>query len=356
MGKSIDIFINNLFEGVNDDFNKTHLDEFNKQIDGLIRDRIFGFWLYKKNGLGLQKTIESRLQQSENHKSVADQKVLSNTFDGIELLYNNKHEKTKEYIKKDGDTFFLKNRWGQENFFIKNNGDGTFTTNFEFYHDNENNWHQVNKLNTNYSDINRLLKYIINDNYSEMVFITIKNNEQLKKFLIQNIEKIKDIILNISDEKIISFIEFSTKTSEIGEISEKNVVTKLKEEWGDDNVIWSGGNGDILDMILGIDIIVLKDGKVNTVQVKTTLSKDITEEMKRYPYIDFFAGKRDGVITIVKRLTDVDKKELNDDFLNTIKNYKGENDFLKKLSDFANSKGYLSPKQTTIAKNILNTK
>lgn len=359
MGKDTDNLVNNLFDGVNDKFNQDHLSSFIKHIDANLRSVDFGKWLYQYKGLGLQKVIEGKLQQSENHRSVGDQEVLKNTFEGIELLYNNNHERTKQYIRKEGeDTYYLKNRWGGEKYFIKDNGDGTYSTNFEFYHGEDGKWHQVNKLNTNYSDLNRLVKEIVSRYYNEMVFFTIKNEQDLKKFLTQNSEILKDKILSLPEEEIISFVEHSTKMSEIGENTEKDIVVKIRKKWGDEAIIWSGGNGDIIDMLLGIDIILLRDGKANTLQAKTRLPNDLSNEMERYPYIDFFAGNRGGELVVVRakeqQQLKKDKQDNKTKIVELVKQYEGDNSFMLNLRDFAKEKGYLSDKQLNIAKRILN--
>lgn len=360
INKHLDKFIENLFEGEEEQSDNNILNDFNKKIDALLNNSKFGKWLYKKNGLGLQKVIEGRIEQFDSHKSIEDQDVLKNTFTGIELLYKYDHEKTKQFIRKDDENkFFLKNKWGGEKYFIKDNGDGTFSTNFEFYHGSDNKWHQVNKLNTNYSDINRLVKKIVNENHSEMVFSkNIKNEDALMSFLIENSEIIKDKIISMEEKDIINFVEFSTKMSEIGELTEKSVINKIQEKWGDSATIWSGGNGDMLDMLLGIDVILVRNGKVSTIQVKTKLPKDLKSEMVDYPYIDFFAGKVDNNLVVVDR-NDIKKTEeleteINNRVMELVRNYEGENSFINNIKDFLKEKNYLSPKQVETAKRILN--
>jgi hypothetical protein len=147
--------------------------------------------------------------------------------------------------------------------------------------DNNGNWHHVNKLNTNYLDIADLLAELvmrgIGRNYEkgkDVYDLIIKNPTEgllsIKSFL-------KKLIIfyfidngkGIEDFK--SFTKYSTKMSEIGEAAENKVAGFLESK--EFMIIYSGGNGDFIDMIFGCDIIVFKDEYgYKSVQVKNRIS------------------------------------------------------------------------------------
>ena len=99
----------------------------------------------------------------------------------------------------------------------------------------------------------------------------------------------------------------------------EDLTKKLLEENGY-TTLYTGSNGDFIDMKYGIDIIMEKDGKIFLVQVKSKSNAAKTSiQNTAYRYIDIFAGE-----TIDKNGIDIFRREndFNVEFLskNTIKN------------------------------------
>jgi hypothetical protein len=167
--------------------------------------------------------------------------------------------------------------------------------NAAFVLDENNNWHPVNKLNTNYSDLSDLLTELImrgmNRNYEKGKSIydsVLKNPNEgllsikpyLKKLIIFYF-----IVNGNGIEDFKSFTKFSRNNSVIGEQSENKVIDFLK--YNEFTIVYSGGNGDYIDMLFGVDLIVFRDDYgYKSVQVKTKIS-----DLKKYAYykVDWIA-------------------------------------------------------------------
>jgi len=69
-------------------------------------------------------------------------------------------------------------------------------------------------------------------------------------------------------------------------------LTKVLLEREGYTTLYEGGNGDFIDMIYGVDIIMEKDGDIYLVQVKSKSyrAKESTSN-PQYRYIDIFAGE-----------------------------------------------------------------
>ena len=147
--------------------------------------------------------------------------------------------------------------------------------------DESGNWHHVNKLNTNYSDLSELLVELIkrgcDNNYEKgkIVYDSIMNNPtqgllnikpHLKKLIIHYfIDKGK----GLDDFK--KFTNYSTRMSQIGEEAEDRVIAFLESKGM--SIAYSGGNGDFLDMIFGTDIIAFSQSLgFKTIQVKSRIT------------------------------------------------------------------------------------
>ena len=150
----------------------------------------------------------------------------------------------------------------------------------------------VNKLNTNYSDLAELLYDIIEkDGKVE----SIENLDDVKlKYWLSNFVKnnsIVDLIKKYNIE-LRKYITNNRRNSEIGEINENFVKVRLSQL--NCKILYQGGDGDFVDMIYGIDLIVEKDisgeSKIFLVQIKSS-EKDIKYALDKYQYnnIDWFA-------------------------------------------------------------------
>jgi hypothetical protein len=188
---------------------------------------------------------------------------------------------------------------------IINNG-GVYNTveleNLSKVLDSNGKWHPVNKLNTNSFDQAELLYDLYNKLgvYDEVG--NIKNDEELKNW-VMNYNKSIDLyslIKNNLDFK--SYTKWNRKNSIIGEIAEADV--RLMLETKGCQVLYQGGDGDFIDMIYGVDLIVSKNDKIYTVQVKSkedAVRKAFNKSMTGnsfYSKIDWFCSPSGGGIKI----------------------------------------------------------
>lgn len=186
--------------------------------------------------------------------------------------------------------------------------------NISYVMDDKGDWHPVNKLNTNYSDLSELLTHMFEkfftgkptDLFFEKIldretaynslkeytgtntFILslknqVENNRHLSidqvlalastidiinhnLFIKEGLENVLSKKVKLSIDEIKDFINNTTKNSYEGEVVENNVEMMLNDYgW---KTIHKGGNGDFIDMKFGIDLIVEKDGVYKFVQVK----------------------------------------------------------------------------------------
>ena len=150
----------------------------------------------------------------------------------------------------------------------------------------------VNKLNTNYSDLAELL-YDIIEKEGKIESIEYLDSVKLKAWL-SNFTRTNSIIDLIKKHNIDlrKYITNNRRNSELGEINENFVKDRLLQLGC--KVLYQGGDGDFVDMIYGIDLIVEKEvsgeSKIFLVQVKSS-ERDIEYALGKYQYnnIDWFA-------------------------------------------------------------------
>lgn len=153
---------------------------------------------------------------------------------------------------------------------------------YKLVFDDDGKWSYINKLNTNYSDYSVFIADLldecdtddVNGIYREIKTVPNPETHLLAKFmsmLPKESEFIWDKFL-CNQEKYTQNIK---KNSAEGEIIENNVASHLMESgW---EIIHQGGNGDFIDMKLGVDIIVKKENEYLFVQVKKCKSIDDVE-------------------------------------------------------------------------------
>ncbi len=218
-------------------------------------------WLYKSNGLGMMKIIDDIFIENGYESPLTD-KQYNKFMNGLENL-----KKTSMPLSYINSQLRYKTPDGRNsmNLVLDENGD----------------WHPVNKLNTNYSDLADLLSELvmrgINRNYEKGKAIYDSIMIDPKEGLLSIKSHLKKLIIfyfitngkGLDDFK--TFVRFSTRMSKIGEEAEDKVVQFLESKGFD--IIYTGGNGDFLDMIFGTDIIVYKDDlQYKSVQVKNRIT------------------------------------------------------------------------------------
>ena len=162
-------------------------------------------------------------------------------------------------------------------------------------------WHPVNKLNTNYSDIADLLSDILDKSGFTNSLLKL-NDTELKDALIRYRNK-----YNLKEEMdklcidIKSYIQYNRRFSDIGEINENKVSDFLSKNGCE--ILYQGGDGDVVDMLYGCDLIVSKNDKIFLVQVKSKIST-AKESVNNYKYsnIDWFcAPTYNGIIIFTRK-------------------------------------------------------
>jgi hypothetical protein len=163
-------------------------------------------------------------------------------------------------------------------------------------------WHPVNKLNTNSFDQAELLYDLYKSIgvYDEVG--SIQNDNDLKKWVMEynNSVDLYTLIKNNLDFK--NYTMWNRKNSASGEIAEDKVRQMLESKGCE--ILYQGGDGDFIDMIYGVDLIVSKNDKIYTVQVKNKedgAKKAIDKSMggeNAYSNIDWFCSPTDSGIKI----------------------------------------------------------
>lgn len=136
--------------------------------------------------------------------------------------------------------------------------------------DEDGNWSFVNKLNTNYSDLfDFIVDYICQTGKIWMV-LNEKTTESLTKYLKGNLKYFINNFLEYFDiEDLFNYTQNAKRNTIYGEKTENEVIQFL--ELSGIKIAYQGGNGDAIDMLMGIDLIGQdKNGIVYTFQVKSS--------------------------------------------------------------------------------------
>ena len=250
-------------------FTNTNENELCKKLDNLRS------WLYSDSGLGMKNIINAKLS------------ILAELAN-----FNEEYQEPLKLLYQTGKYTTIKNTNGKfidkrmENKFIVYGDDGK--------------WHHVNKLNTNYRDLAELLTELLNRGG----VVEELNNESaigLQKYLLSikgKLSRVLDKYFDVDDYK--EFIRNTKNTSSKGEKAE-NYVKGVIEKFGM-TILYQGGNGDFVDMLYGIDLIVSYKGKVYTIQIKNS-NKEITKSIGEYRYknIDYFSSPHNIGIVIYNK-------------------------------------------------------
>ena len=213
-------------------------------------------WTYYSSGLGMEKTIDDILDPI---KTEISQSEIDDNIDGAKILLDNGKISQSSY-----------------NYFVK------YISSKKLVYDENGDWMQVNKVNTNYSDISQLLTDFLFDSFrqgglaSKQILETINDTD--------NLDEIKDI-LNLhkngllskfkkmysdSPEELFDYVSNSIRNSEKGERIENEVRDRFLSKPYSSQLLYQGGNGNFVDMIFSVDLIVkVKNGTVYTIQVKS---------------------------------------------------------------------------------------
>ena len=143
-------------------------------------------------------------------------------------------------------------------------------------------WQPINKLNTNYFDLAELLTELIYKNKNNTTFQAII--KEPKTTLMRMKSELKKMIEDYFDDPmmLLDYTKNIQRTSQQGESAERRVKEHLQDKGF--KVEYEGGNGDLIDMVFGTDLIMShpKFG-VKTIQVKAN-EKAYDQD---YKYVDW---------------------------------------------------------------------
>jgi hypothetical protein len=229
-------------------------EQFGESYNGVVRKlESLKSWLFLDSGLGLRKIIDDLLEPLKT--SISDDDILKFS-EGVKLLKDAGKINELRFNK------FLEELPSKVRVHI----DGK--------------WHPVNKLNTNYSDLAKLMTDLLFKSKNKgrpaatEIINTISNTNdesEIKKVLLKyknNFRLLFDTYLN-SSEDLLKYTENIKKSSSKGESTEEEVSNSL-EKLGY-KILYRGGDGDFIDMVFSTDLIVQTPrGDIKTIQVKTS--------------------------------------------------------------------------------------
>jgi hypothetical protein len=230
-------------------------------------------WLYKSTGLGMMSIIDEIFAQ-ENYTSPLNQKQIDKFNIGVELL-----KRTSMSIDHINSRMSQKLPGGIQNAKL-------------VLHDGE--WHYVNKLNTNYLDLSDLLVELVKRgcerDYSKGKVVYDSIMKDPIKGLLSIKPHLKRLIiyyfiqngLGLQDFKKLT--RWSKRMSDIGEIAEDSVSAFLQSKGF--TIAYSGGNGDFIDMVFGVDLITFCHTNKNPdlVGYKSVQIKNRIEDWSKLSY------------------------------------------------------------------------
>ena len=268
----------------------------NKRLEIERRLNSFKYWLYKswvykkeglelikKEGLGIEKIIDEILDPL---KSNIRQEEIDKHIFGINLLKNNGN------ISEIQHNNFIKNLPNRKLVYTNNNREI----------DSIGVWNYVNKLNTNYSDIADILTELLIRSYTNGS-LTSKNiidsllskdsDEESKNILLKHKHKIPQLFTTYltSPMELLNFTNNIKVNSDYGEKLENNIIKKLKSNGAE--LLYQGGNGDFIDMLLSVDFIIKTKKGISTIQSKSNESQLDTF------IIDYNNGKHKAVDLVI---------------------------------------------------------
>jgi hypothetical protein len=146
-----------------------------------------------------------------------------------------------------------------------------------FVYDENNQWTYINKLNTNKSDFPIFIADLLeNSKHFDMCKIKMgikKSDYSLFKEFLLEIEKHPEFIWNKFLYDPDRYTQNIKKNSLEGEMVETHVMNYyIKNGW---EIVHRGGDGDIIDMLLGVDLIVKNGEEYQYIQVKKLPSIEV---------------------------------------------------------------------------------
>jgi hypothetical protein len=216
-------------------------------------------WLYTEDGLGLKKIIDEALKSVKSPFRPEQKRKFK---EGAQLLF----EMNK--ISKGALYYFIRDRIEGGRIVLINNQ-----------------WIPVNKLNTNTADLAELITDLLYKSPDAKPIID-KIMGNTKEGLL-TIKSVLPRLLNKyfkDPSTLFDYVKNTTYRSNIGEMAENKVKKELEDKGF--NLLYQGGEGDLIDMVYGTDLIMEHPefGK-KTIQVK--LNENAWDRNSDYKYIDW---------------------------------------------------------------------
>jgi hypothetical protein len=201
--------------------------------------------LHSEKGIGLRKIIDKRIAELE---TPIPQELQDKFIKGAELL-----QSLGKITEREKDYFIDKKVINNKLVYL--NGE----------------WQPINKLNTNYSDLAELLTDLIyrsDSNLKVTIQSMINNPEATLRRMKPEIESLLDEYFKDTNE-FLDYTRNIQKTTAVGESAEKRVKEHLEDQGF--KSLYDGGNGDLIDMAFGTDLIMEHpEMGVKTIQVKNS--------------------------------------------------------------------------------------
>jgi hypothetical protein len=233
-----------------------------KVLGGNVFNKLnsLGSWIEEKEGLNLKEFVNNILSGITNN---IQQQDIEDNLKGANIL--SAYNKISEYEYNR----FVEDLYKRKLVYVDDKGNL----------DPNGKWHHVNKLNTNYSDISDLLfTYLEKAKKSGSegaghILKTIENTtdtEKIKKILRLYRNDFKDLFEKYLDDKkdLMKFTKYTTKFSEMGDQMERMVAQAFEKKGY--KILYRGGNGNFIDMIFSVDLIMEKGDNTVTIQVKSS--------------------------------------------------------------------------------------
>jgi hypothetical protein len=216
-------------------------------------------WLYTEDGLGLKKIIDEALKSVKSPFRPEQKRKFK---EGAQLLF----EMNK--ISKGALYYFIRDRIEGGRIVLINNE-----------------WIPVNKLNTNTADLAELITDLLYKSPDAKPIIN-KIMGNTKEGLL-TIKSVLPRLLNKyfkDPSTLFDYVKNTTYRSNVGEMAENKVKKELEGKGF--NLLYQGGEGDLIDMVYGTDLIMEHPefGK-KTIQVK--LNENAWDRDMDYKYIDW---------------------------------------------------------------------
>jgi len=234
-------------------------------------------WLHKGSGLGLMGVVDEMLKDL---KIVQD--MTEKYQEPLKLLYDTgKFEKIK---LENG--IYTHERLLASGLVVGEDGEYDY----------------VNKLNTNYRDLAELITDLLVKG-GQLNKLVDKELIGIKKYL----ENIKPNLLRLlnkyyTPEDLKQFTRNTIGLTKVGDVAEDYVCGVL-EKFGMKK-LYQGGNGDFIDMLFGVDLIMEHKGRTITCQVKNRETQTINaSKSSQYINIDYFMSPtNDNGIIVYNRM------------------------------------------------------